>query len=131
MTTFLGPEDLLAAAHAVLGGPPTVRDAGALVAAAAQPRTTWDGVLLYPGVDDQAAALLVSVVGNHPFLDGNERAGWVGARLFYALNGHELRMGTDEAVALVLAVADGTVRDVPLVAGALSRHRRPAAAPGR
>ena len=125
MPTFLGPEDLVAAARAVLRGqPPLLRDAGALVAAAGQPAATWDGVALYPTVDDQAAALLVSVVSNRPFVDGNTRVGWVGARLFYALNGHELRVPEDAAVALVLAVADGSVRDVPLVAGALSRYRR-------
>jgi len=121
---FLGVEDLVAVGRAVLGGPPALRDPGALVAAAGQPSATWDGVALYPSLDDQAAALLVSVVSNHPFVDGNERVGWVGARLFYALNQHELRMPEDDAVALVLAVADGSVRDVPLVAGALSRHRR-------
>lgn len=124
MTTFLGAEDLVAVARAVPGGPPALRDAGALVAAAGQPASTWDGVALYPTIDDQAAALLVSVVSNHPFLDGNERVGWVGARLFYALNRHELRMPEDDAVALVLAVADGSVRDVPLVAGALSHYRQ-------
>lgn len=124
MPVFLGVEDLVAVGRAVLGGPPALRDPGALVAAAGQPSATWDGVALYPSLDDQAAALLVSVVSNHPFVDGNERVGWVGARLFYALNQHELRMPEDDAVALVLAVADGSVRDVPLVAGALSRHRR-------
>jgi death-on-curing protein len=122
---FLGVEDLVAVGRAVLGGPPALRDPGALVAAAGQPSATWDDVALYPSLDDQAAALLVSVVSNHPFVDGNKRVGWVGARLFYALNHHELRMPEDDAVALVLAVADGSARDVPLVAGALSRHRRP------
>lgn len=124
MPTFLGPEDLVAIARAVLGGRPALRDAGALVAAAGQPAATWDGVALYPSLDDQAAALLVSVVSNHPFVDGNKRVGWVGVRLFYALNGHRLAMPEDDAVALVLAVADGSARDVPLVAGPLSRHRR-------
>lgn len=124
MPTYLGPEDLIAIGRTVLGAPPVLRDPGALVAAAAQPAISWEGMALYPTLDDQAAALLVSVVSNHPFLDGNKRAGWVGVRLFYGLNRHVLRMGEDEAVALVLAVADGTARDVPLVAGALSRHRR-------
>lgn len=123
MPVFLGPDDLIAAGCAVLGSQPVVRDAGALVAAAGQPRATWEGVPLYPTIDDQAAALLVSVVGNDPFLDGNKRVGWVGARLFYSLNGYALRMPTDPAVDLVLAVASGTVRDVPLVAGTLSRYR--------
>lgn len=122
---FLGAEDLVAVARAVLGATPLIRDAGALVAAAGQPAATWEGTDLYPALDDKAAALLVSVVSNHPFVDGNKRVGWVGARLFYALNGHTLRVPEDDAVALVLAVADGTVRDVPLVAGALSRHRSP------
>lgn len=113
MTVSLDPEDLIAAARSILGGAPAVRDPGALIAAAAQPATSWDCVPLYPTLDDQAAGLLLSIVVNHPLADGNKRLGWVAARLFYALNQRRLALGIEDAVTLVLAVADGPLRDVP------------------
>lgn len=119
-TVHLGPDDLLAAAKAFLGADPVLRDPGALIAAAVQPGTSWEGVPLYPTLDDKAAALLVSIVANHPLVDGNKRLGWVSTRLFYALNGRRLSMPVDEAVAFVLSIADGSLRDVPRVARRLA-----------
>ncbi|MFB9956232.1 type II toxin-antitoxin system death-on-curing family toxin [Cellulomonas denverensis] len=119
-TVHLGPEDLLAAARAFLGTEPVLRDPGGLVAAAAQPATSWEGVPLYPSLDEKAAVLLVGVVSHHPLLDGNKRLGWVSTRLFYALNGRRLSMPVDDAVELVLAVADGSIREVRVIAARLA-----------
>ena len=44
----------------------------------------------YPGLDHKAAALLDSVVGNHPLVDGNKRLGWLGVVVFYGLNDVDL-----------------------------------------
>lgn len=40
---------------------------------------TWDGVYLYPTIEEQAAHLLYFIIKNHPFSDGNKR---IGAFLF-------------------------------------------------
>lgn len=57
------------------GGPPGIRDLGALDSAVAPPRATFGGADLYPTVAEKAAALCFSLVQNHPFVDGNKRVG--------------------------------------------------------
>ncbi len=55
------------------GGSHGVRDRGGLEAAVARPFATFAGQDLYPDAASKAAALLESVVKNHPFVDGNKR----------------------------------------------------------
>jgi death-on-curing protein len=89
------------------GGADGLRDRGALEAAVARPRMTFDGEDLYPELADKAAALLHSLVQNHPFVDGNKRAGAMAAELFLIVNDHELHASDDELEATTLAVARG------------------------
>jgi death-on-curing protein len=54
------------------GGRPGVRDLAGLDSAAAQPRMTFGGEDFYPTIVEKAAALMFSLVQNHPFVDGNK-----------------------------------------------------------
>lgn len=119
MTEHLELEDLLRAAEVALGRNPDVRDVGLLEAAVARTRATIYGEDAYPTLDAKAAALLHSIVTGHALIDGNKRLGWVGVRLFYRLNDRDLRMPVQDAFALVAAIADGTLRDVPQIADLL------------
>ena len=87
------------------GGMHGVRDEGALESALAQPRMTFDGEDLYPTVVEKAAALLYSLVMNHPFVDGNKRTGHAAMDAFLRLNGYSLHAsaGLQEQVILHLA----------------------------
>ena len=123
MTEYLDLDDLLAAAEAAVGGPPEIRDIGLLEAATARPQATAFGADAYPDLDTKAAALLHSIVTSHPLVDGNKRLGWVATRLFYLLNDADLRPPADEANDLVVAIADGSVRDVDVVGGRLAAWR--------
>jgi len=116
VTAHLDLEDLLVAAEVALGGPPQVRDIGILEAAVARTRASVYGEDAYPGLHAKAAALLHSIVTGHALIDGNKRLGWVSVRLFYRLNGEDLRIPIDEAFDLVMSVADGSLRDVPDIA---------------
>jgi death on curing protein len=49
------------------GGSKGVRDRGALESAIARPFATFDNTDLYPSPTDKAAAILESIVTNHPF----------------------------------------------------------------
>jgi death-on-curing protein len=60
---------------AATGGAAGIRDLGALESAVAQPRASFGGEDLYPGVIEKAAALGFSLVMGHPFVDGNKRTG--------------------------------------------------------
>lgn len=122
MTEHLTLEDLLVAAEAVLGHAPDVRDHGLLEPAIGRTSATVYGDDAYPDLDTKAAALLHSVVRNHALVDGNKRLGWIAARLFYVLNGADLRAPEDEAFSLVIAVADGSVSDVLAIGAILGRR---------
>jgi death on curing protein len=119
VTEHLDLEDLLSAAEAALGRLPEVRDFGILEAAVARTRASVYGEEAYPDLDAKAAALLHSIVTGHALIDGNKRLGWVSVRLFYRLNGLDLRAPADDAFDLVASIADGTLRDVPVIAARL------------
>ena len=80
----------------VTGGGHGVRDLGALEAAVARPQATFDGQDLYPDVFSKAAALMQSLIGNHPFVDGNKRTAIAAAGIFMRRNGWRLTADTSE-----------------------------------
>lgn len=89
------------------GGSLGLRDGGGLDAALARPQMTFGGEDLYSDLADKAAALLHSLVMNHPFLDGNKRVGAMAAELFLGINGVELTAPDEDLVELTLATARG------------------------
>jgi death-on-curing protein len=90
---------------ATSGGAAGIRDLRALEAAVAQPKATFGGEDLYPTVVAKAAALCFSLVQNHPFVDGNKRAGHASMEVLLILNGYTLDAGVDEQEAVMLALA--------------------------
>ncbi|GAA4891784.1 type II toxin-antitoxin system death-on-curing family toxin [Tessaracoccus lubricantis] len=106
MIEYLTLEDVLSLVEDLGVGP--VRDIGLLDSAVHRPRVSVFGRDAYPGLDDKAAVLLESLVGNHALVDGNKRLGWLSLVVFYGLNGIDLDAPDDEAYDLVIAVASGT-----------------------
>ncbi|MFC0546451.1 type II toxin-antitoxin system death-on-curing family toxin [Kutzneria chonburiensis] len=127
MTRYLTTADLTAIAHATMGGKALIRDAGLIDSAAARPRMTMFGEQAYPDLHEKAAALLHSVLRNHPLIDGNKRLAWVAARVFLALNGHDFQPDEDRSVEFVLAAAAGESDDLDTVAATLREWSRSAA----
>lgn len=121
--TYLSLEDMFALVEAACG-PDSVRDPGLLAAAVARPQATVFGEDAYPTLADRAAALGHSLATSHPLVDGNKRAGLVAIRLFYGLNGVPLVASQDEKVALILAIDDGSLREVSKIAGVLRGWER-------
>jgi len=105
------------------GGLAGVRDLGALEAALAQPRMTFDGVDLYASTVEKAAALAFSLVMNHPFLDGNKRVAHAAMETFLLLNGLEIDASIDEQEHLMLGLAAGHVARAELAAWLRSRSK--------
>lgn len=89
------------------GGSARLRDRGALEAAVSRPQATFGGEDLYPDPAAKAAALMHSLIANHPFVDGNERTGAMAAELFLLFNGFELATTDDELEAVTMATAGG------------------------
>ncbi|KRE99195.1 alcohol dehydrogenase [Nocardioides sp. Soil777] len=105
MTEHLTLEDLLGLVDDLDVGP--VRDIGLLASAAHRPTTELWGREAYASLDEKAAALMESLVGNHALVDGNKRLGWLAVVVFYGLNGVELEAPDDDAYDLVISVASG------------------------
>ncbi|AFY79353.1 death-on-curing family protein [Pleurocapsa sp. PCC 7327] len=89
------------------GGTFGLRDVGLLESAIAQPRMTFGGEDLYPSLLEKAAALGLSIIINHPFVDGNKRTGHAAMETFLVLNGMEINASVDEQERVVLAIASG------------------------
>jgi death on curing protein len=89
------------------GGRPGIRDLSLLESAVAAPKATFGGELLHGTVPEIAAAYLYHLVRNHPFVDGNKRAGLAAAIAFLGLNDLWLEAEEDDVVELVVAVATG------------------------
>jgi death-on-curing protein len=84
-----------------------LRDAGALDSAVARPQMTFGGEDLYPDTAAKAAALMHSLVMNHPFVDGNKRVGAMAMELFLIVNSFALDAFDEELEAVTMAVARG------------------------
>jgi len=103
------------------GGSHGIRDVGLLQSAVARPQATFEGEELYPGVFSKAAALMHSLINNHPFVDGNKRTGTAAAVLLLRANGWSFEASNTELEEFTLRVVREEL-DVPEVAGWLRRH---------
>lgn len=68
------------------GGEKGIRDLGSLESAINRPYATFNSVELYPNSVEKALAIIESIIVNHPFVDGNKRAGYVLMRLLLLKN---------------------------------------------
>ena len=91
------------------GGDHLLRDVGLLASAVARPRAAFAGAELYPSLDAKAAALMQSLILNHPFLDGNKHTGITAAALFLLTNGRRLTADNAELERFTYAVTNGQI----------------------
>ena len=85
------------------------RDSGGLEAAAVRPMTTFGGEDLYPDIAAKAAALMHSLVANHPFVDGNKRFGVHAALVFIELNSYAIALTPQELEDVTMELARGNI----------------------
>ena len=107
---YLTPEQVLfihARLIAETGGAHGVRDLGLLESAASRPQAVFEEVELYSDVQQKAAALLESLIKNHPFVDGNKRTGITAAAMFLQINSYSLIASNRELESFVLSIASG------------------------
>jgi death-on-curing protein len=103
------------------GGAGGIRDLHLLESALARPQATFDGQDLYPNLYTKAAALMASLVNNHPFVDGNKRVGITAAALFLARNGIHFVAANQEVERFTLEVAHGNLT-IEEIADWFSQH---------
>jgi death-on-curing protein len=108
VTLYLTPEQVLflhSRLIAETGGGHGLRDLGMLLSALGRSQGTFDGKDLYPDLFSKTAALMESLVRNHPFVDGNKRTAITSAALFLRMNGYRLIAENEEMVWFTLACA--------------------------
>jgi death on curing protein len=101
----LAIHDRLLALH---GGAAGLRDQGLLESALARPRQ-HHAYADTPDMVEMAALYTAGIVRNHPFVDGNKRAGFVAGVLFLELNGFKFTASEEDANQAVLALAASTL----------------------
>jgi death-on-curing protein len=95
----------------VHGGAAGIRDIGLLQSALFRPKQ----LLAYSAnanLISMAAAYTAGIVQNHPFIDGNKRAGFLAGVLFLELNGYRFEASEEEAAQAVLNLAAGTLVEI-------------------
>jgi len=96
-------EELLAR----FGGLEGLRDEGLLDSVLNRPKQLFH--YGKPSLFELAAEYALGIVKNHPFLDGNKRAGFMTAYIFLGVNDQDLESPEAEAALKTLALADGEV----------------------
>ncbi len=86
----------------------------------AQPQASFGGTYAHNGLFAMAAAYLFHIVSNHPFVDGNKRAGLLAAQVFLDINGVTLEHDSEAFYTLTMGVAEGRI-DKSAVAAELER----------
>jgi death-on-curing protein len=107
---FLDIDDVLemhASQIAEHGGSEGLRDLGLLESAISQPMAQFGGQFLHQDLFEMAAALHVSLVLNHAFVDGNKRIALLAALTFLDLNGCSIDRASQILVDVTLEVAEG------------------------
>ena len=89
------------------GGLDGIRDGGLLDSALGRPLQQFH--YEKPDLFDLAATYAHGIVKNHPFLDGNKRAGFMAAYTFLGVNGQQLEAPEEHAVLQTLALAAGEI----------------------
>ena len=91
------------------GGDPSLRDLSLLESAVATPAQQFAGEFLHKDITSMAAAYAFHICMNHPFIDGNKRAGTAAMIAFLSDNGWSFNATADEAVPMILEMAAGKV----------------------
>ena len=94
-----------------------VRDLGLLESALYRPQTGY-----YRDLAEMAAALFESLLGNHPFIDGNKRVAFFGTDVFLRLNGWKLDVEPEPAHADLIGLLDKGTADFEHLLAWLRAH---------
>ena len=93
------------------GGAHGLRDKGLLESAVFRPQIGY-----YNTIAEEAAALMESLVNNHPFLDGNKRIAFAAAHTFLLVNRYDLEVRPLAAYEFMMhSIARGEFRFGPIL----------------
>ena len=91
------------------GGSSGIRDMNMLESALARPFQSFGNTEFYPTIFEKAAALLESIIKNHPFVDGNKRTGFLAVFALLYRNKFELLATKEAAYDFIINVASSQI----------------------
>ena len=109
---FLSVEDIVCIHANTIeheGGLGGIRDYPLLESAVMMPQQQFEGQYLHRSIPAMAAAYLYHITQNHPFYDGNKRAGVMSAFVFLDINGFDLTASSMDLEKLVIGIASGQI----------------------
>lgn len=126
MTKYLTVDEVIAIHNHFVkkfGGTLGIRDDGLLESAVFRCQTSFAGNDLYETIFEKAAAILHSMIFDHPFVDGNKRAAMISAFSLLVRNGYDFKAKDKELEAFPLAV-EKTRPEISEIAKWLKKHCR-------
>jgi death on curing protein len=106
------------------GGAAGLRDRASLQSALARPRQHF-AYASAPDIAGLAASYTAGIIGNHPFIDGNKRTGFVTGVLFLEINGYRFTASEEDATQAVLGLAAGAIKETEFAAWVRANVKRP------
>lgn len=103
------------------GGSSGLRDLGRLEAAVATQTQNVFGEPLYPSVTDKAAAVIRSIIADHPFVDGNKRTAMLAGLTLLQINKIQFVAKPGDIEDFAVRVATDKL-DVPAIILWLHKH---------
>lgn len=88
----------------LFGGRSDIHDFSLLHSAVERSKATFGGADLYDSIFEKAAALIQSLILNHPFDDGNKRTAITSTARFLWINGYNLKLPIDESIQFTLDI---------------------------
>jgi death on curing protein len=92
------------------GGGHGTRDEGLMESAIARPYQTFGGEDLYPSVFEKAAAIVESIIINHPFIDGNKRTGFLAMLAVLDNENYQLSISNNEIYNFTIKISTGEIK---------------------
>ncbi len=89
------------------GGSKGLRDFGALDSALNRPWQTFASEELYPTCFEKAAAMVESIILNHPFIDGNKRTAFILCEAILENDGYTINANTQLVYNFLVDISTG------------------------
>ena|SRR3989338_7787048 len=105
------------------GGSHGILDLALLQSAVARPMAAFADNDLYPDTFTKAAALMHSIIKNHPFIDGNKRTAITSASIFLQRNNYILTASNKELEQFTLKIASENI-EIEKIANWFKKHTK-------
>ena len=92
------------------GGSQGIRDKGLIDSAIARPYQTFGGEDLYSTVFEKAAAIIESIIINHPFVDGNKRTGYLAMLAMLHEGNIVITASNNHIYSFVIGISTGEIK---------------------